>query len=323
MRTTHALITPILFALVLLPALHAATRPAPVPIPELKAWEASMITWGKKLIDQRAQPFSEATVWYYDGQRIFYQIADYTGDPSWNEAARNARDIYRPYVLKNRGRIPGWRVFPQGFLMDWQRNRDTDSRDAVLALASSSAYAPRGGGPGEALSRETAYCIEAYLAAEKLGQPRNPHLAQSVAWALGHIDQWFVQKSSPNWAPFMFALTCEALIQYYDAVSPDPAILEKIRLGAEACWREAWVPADQAFWYRADNKAHGAPDLNLLVAPVYAWLYLKTGDPVWRDRGDQIFAGGVRKAWLGGGKQFSQNYRWSFQYVAWRRQAEK
>jgi hypothetical protein len=38
------------------------------------------------------------------------------------------------------------------------------------------------------------------------------------------------------------------------------------------------------------------------------------------DRGDAIFAGGVRGAWLYAGKAFSQNYRWSFDYVKWRSQ---
>ena len=51
-------------------------------------------------------------------------------------------------------------------------------------------------------------------------------------------------------------------------------------------------------------------------------VYLQTGDTVYRDRGDKAFAGGVRGAWLGGGKPFSQNYRWSFDYVTWRTQAE-
>src|SRR5439155_951696 len=38
----------------------------------------------------------------------------------------------------------------------------------------------------------------------------------------------------------------------------------------------------------------------------------------YRDRGDQVFAGGVLKAFLGSGKQFDQNYAWSFDYVKWR-----
>jgi len=91
-------------------------------------------------------------------------------------------------------------------------------------------------------------------------------------------------------------------------------------------WEFAWIERDQAFYYRNpkpyDPPAEaqkGAPDLNLLIAPAFAWLYRLTGDPSYRERGDRVFAGGVKGAWLGGGKQFSQSYRWSFDYVHWRR----
>ena len=62
----------------------------------------------------------------------------------------------------------------------------------------------------------------------------------------------------------------------------------------------------------------GAPDLNLLIAPAFAWLYQRTGDTTYRDRGDQIFAGGVKGAYLDGAKQFNQSYMWSFDFVKWR-----
>ena len=77
------------------------------------------------------------------------------------------------------------------------------------------------------------------------------------------------------------------------------------------------MPDAEAFWYDSTDATAAAPDLNLLIAPAYAWLYRQTGDPAYRDRGDQIFAGGVKLAWLGA-KQFNQNYRWSFDYVRWR-----
>src|SRR5207249_10848792 len=39
-----------------------------------------------------------------------------------------------------------------------------------------------------------------------------------------------------------------------------------------------------------------APDLNLLIAPAFAWLYKQTGDVTYRDRADAIFVGGVTQA---------------------------
>ena len=59
-------------------------------------------------------------------------------------------------------------------------------------------------------------------------------------------------------------------------------------------------------------------EVDLLIAPAYAWIYHLTGDPVYQVRGDKAFAGGVKGAWLDGGKMFTQSYRWSFDYVKWR-----
>ncbi len=52
-------------------------------------------------------------------------------------------------------------------------------------------------------------------------------------------------------------------------------------------------------------------------------MYLQTGDPKYREEADSIFADGViyNDAIHWAGKEFSQNYRWSFDYVKWRDQA--
>ena len=51
---------------------------------------------------------------------------------------------------------------------------------------------------------------------------------------------------------------------------------------------------------------------------MYGWVYQQTGAQIYRDEGDELFNYGVAGAWLDGGKQFSQNYRWSQKYVEWR-----
>ena len=118
--------------------------------------------------------------------------------------------------------------------------------------------------------------------------------------------------------PFMVGLVSEALIQYYEETK-DSRIPPVIKIAMDGIWDWAWIPADKAFFYESTgDTSSGAPDLNLLIAPAYAWLYRMTGDPVYQERGDLIFEGGVEGAWLDQGKQFSQNYRWSFDFVKWR-----
>ncbi len=93
-------------------------------------------------------------------------------------------------------------------------------------------------------------------------------------------------------------------------------------MAADWLWANAWHPAERAMFYDALNggtgPGTGAPDLNLLIAPMYAFLYAQTGEVKYRDQGDAIFAGGVDLAWLAGAKQFNQSYMWSFDYVKWR-----
>ncbi len=304
------------------------------PIPLLDRWEKQMVTYGAKhsegdIIEKRGT--WEGNVWYYDGQRAYYQIADYTGDVKWIEAAEKVERVYRDgYVVKNNGRTTGYRIFPHGLIEDFKRTGDELSKKAALLLSTRAAYTTRGGGVSTRLSRETAYCLNAYMVAEDLGAPRHPCFDSALDYALGHMDQWFVSKNflednpEGSMPPFMVGLTSEALIQYYEKTK-DPRIPHVVRTAMDWLWENAWVEDDESFYYRnkqpyqpATEPLKGAADLNLLIAPAFAWLYHLTGDPTYRERGDEIFAGGVKGAWLDGGKQFTQSYRWSFDYVKWR-----
>ena len=123
----------------------------------------------------------------------------------------------------------------------------------------------------------------------------------------------------------MVGLTAEALIMHFDKTH-DPRVVPAIKTALDWLWSHAWVPADESFWYenwvsdpgQPFGPRPGSPDLNLLIAPAYAWLYRQTGDVTYRQRGDQIFAGGVKRAFLAGNKQFNQSYWTSFDFVRWR-----
>lgn len=253
----------------------------------------------------------ESQMWYYDGDRVARQIAEYTDTPSWLECAAKSRALYRGYVLQNGGKLPGYRVFPHGLYMDFVATGDEESKRAVLLLASASAFASKSGAVDTVNSRETAFLLNARRLANKLGATHD--LGFMAATALGHLDQWV--RNRPYTQPFMMGLTMEALIGYHEDTG-DGRVLQVIQPALDLLWEQYWDAGTKGFRY--DDKATtGAPDLNMLIAPAFAWVYRMTGDVEYLERGDEVFNGGVAGAYLGQGKQFSQQYRWSFDYVRW------
>jgi hypothetical protein len=296
-------------------------------------WESRMLQLGSLYCNQSdidaaigaGGVVTEGNVWYYDGARVYDQVAGYTGDPSWYTCAGYVNQAYKAWVLSLTtgvnwpvGALNGWRIFPHGLLMEYRRTGDSASLQALSNLAKYSAFAGNGGDPSCAASRETAYIINAYLAAGDAGQPVNPLLATAVNYAIGHIDQWFTSRTCGNTQPFMVGLTMEALINYYQHTG-DVRIPPQVRIAADGLWATAWIPAGNAFYYESvDVPLAAIADLNLLIAPAYAWLWRQTGLARYLQEGDQAFAGGVLYGNFYSGKQYSQNYRWSFDYVKWR-----
>src|SRR5947207_3687121 len=339
--------------IIVIALLTAGSVGAQAPIRQLALCEANMRSYGQlgcEYLGQR-QSFDEyLTEVYYDAERAFQQVAEYTGDGAWLTCTQRAAAIYRDQYVMGApcwgggfGCVPGYWNFTHGLTMDYLRTGDAASRDAVMALSEHAAYAvdttPLEETVSPWLSREVAYAIMSYINAEKVGAAPRARLPQLVDQALGHLDQWFVSRSflCPSFCqpaeaagqyyiqPFMLGLTAEALIMYADKTG-DGRILPAIKTALDWLWDNAWVVADQSFWYEnwvSDPSIpfparRGAPDLNLVIAPAFAWVYQQTGDLTYRDRGDAVFAGGVLNAYLAGGKQFDQNYSWSFDYVKWR-----
>ena len=323
------LLTSVLASLLIVPAAFAED---PVPIPELKRWEENMIKFGEKHKDERAMGIMpEQFVYYYDGEWVFFQIADYTGDRKFIEYAHNCQETYRNHVFAENGKLPGHRIHPHGLYEDFKRFKDEKSKEALLLLARNPIWAPGhpidGGAPDCGACRENAYMLMTMLLAEDLGEKIAPQIEHNVKCSLTCLDQFAISKTAPVIQPFMTGLLSEALIQYAEVRHADTRIVPPLVVFADWLWEHCWVAKDSAFCYlrekpndEATAPKEGCPDLNLLIAPLYAWLYKKTGEVRFRERGDQAFAGGVKGAWLEKGKAFSQNYRWSFSYVKWRRE---
>ena len=337
--------------------------PQPIDPTVLGRWESRMTsygaTYGNPSYIIAHPPGDESGPWYYDGERVFYQIADYTGDSSWVASAEASESVYRPYVVNNNGGIPGYRNFAQGMAMDYARE-PVGSQERTLDAAGVGDLANNCGPypPGiydVALSRETAYALESNLQAKQLGLTiDDAKLQRLVDAALGHLDQWtnmkYIATGDSFVQPFMVGLTCNALIKWYDytvqqhaqnsSFAIDTRVPVAIKTAAD--WLigqtggqyNAWNPAYNSFNYKIHYSGYNVDatqitsvevdqytcQLNLLIVPMFGWLYHNYGETngaIYRQWGDTIFAGGSTVS-VDTGKQFSQNYRVSGDYVQWR-----
>lgn len=300
-------------------------------IPQLARWKTQMLTFGRRngelLLSTELNADQRLDSVYYDGQWVFQRIAEFNAEPVFLRYAKRAGEIYRDeYVFPSKGNAQGFRTFTRGLTQDFLVNNVESSKQAVFLLVEAAAYTRQTTSLDETISadysREVAYAILALLDSETLGRPRSPKLKPLVDQALGHIEQWFATpRSRTILKPFMVALTAQALIEY-DTKVGDARILPALKDAAEKIWTRLWLEDKHCFRYAdrlgEEDGMNPAPDLNLLIAPLYGWLYLKTGEEDFALRGDKIFEGGVTQAFLGNGKQFNQNYRWSFDYVKWR-----
>jgi len=294
----------------------------------------------------------EGGVWYYDGAWVFFQIADYIGashpdHQTFLNGAKAVLDItYRSYAM---GQIPGYRVFAHGLEQDFLRNGNLASKNAVYSLSKKATYCCQTASSAfhgdwnhtPAYSREIAYGLQTSLAARRLhrldpndGYVDKTNLAFYADLSLGYFTQW-MQVKPPYTKPFMMALTAHALIEYAEQIEGDSqasaaekAVVPKILPGVLTAFNWMWESSglldapNKRFFYSIEQPIpsdSNPADLNLLIAPIYAWLYHKTGDEKHRIRADILFSEGVDKAWLGQGKQFSQSYRLSFLYLNWRK----
>lgn len=323
----------------------AQTSPVAIqPIPNLSDWQSNMIVYGQQLCN-RLPTYTGFDQWnnpnglietYYDAESVFYQIADFTGNPAWRQCAQYAEQIYRDrYVMNanngNGGNVPGYWNFSTGLTRDFQLTGDVNSKQAAILLSQNAAFA-RDNTPIEETAsaitmREVSYAIISYLDAEDLGEPRRERLGHLVTQQLGHLDQ----VSTPNGFQttctnvFMAALATDALIRFYEKTN-DPRIPPKLKILADRLWTSHWQPTSKSFkYYNYGSPCQtniisidASPDLNLMIASLYGWLYHQSGNLTYLYRGDKIFAGGVTQSFLGNGKQFDQNYRGSFNYVRWR-----
>jgi hypothetical protein len=150
-----------------------------------------------------------------------------------------------------------------------------------------------------------------------------------------------------GYAPFMGAITSWALISAYEnsgnisgGINLGDRIIPKIERLFDGMWPYYWIPQDNAMKYRWNSWAWtgvasghviaqtgGSTALNNEMAPIYWWLYKKTGKIRHLQRGDALFNGtvGYDSLYYTGGdvqvyhaKEFNELIRWAFDGLGWR-----
>jgi len=286
------------------------------------AFDANMKSFGTQhcaYLKEHVYDDSHLNASYYDAASIYYQIADYTKDASWNSCAQASEWVYRDNYLKASGAPAGYWNFAKGLAEDYKRTNDAVSLTAIDQLKNDAVFCrvsawELGHIAENQYSREVSYCIVTYIEALKLGKPA-PNLPLFITTAKGHVNQW-LSHSDPL-QPFMAALTAKALAQYYDEVQADSTIPPLVANLATETWTK-WDATKKWFNYINWNGTDNLTDLNLLIAPMYAWAYKKLGNSWYGARFDEIFASGVASAYLNSPKVFNQNYFWSMKGLAWR-----
>jgi hypothetical protein len=307
----------------------APTSLPSIPIPQLLRWQSTMQTLGTKWCPAPDAVLSfgvESQVWYYDGARVFFQMSDYTKDSSYDACALSIARQYRDYVVANSGNIPGNRVFTRGLRMAYERTGDASFKDAVILLSTKNIWALRANAVRDSAIREASYIVNAFLDAEKLGAPRHPHLLRYIDYLLGHHDQIFVSKTYTIHQTFYDGLAAEALIDYYEFTG-DARIPPTIKTMLDWMYNSGWNKATGKLVYNPDPLGPTCPnscqvymtDLINLIVPSFAWYWSITGEAIYQERGDEIWSHALDSDISYSGKVFSQNYKWSFDYLRWRK----
>jgi len=291
---------------------------------------------------------------YYDRVQIYYAWWVRTGDIEyWRRATLMAVDYRVAYLEKNRyGSSHHWSQL-EGLALHYVLTGDERSRLAVERTAQILSSYYRRGQLGNTRHHDMESRIQArsLLAALLAWEVQNgAEGLRSAGFAVpaevaASAGQWerdlprmleqILSVQAPDGAyhwggycgasiNYMNGILNDVLIRYHSRFRGDSAIVQSVRRNADWLWSTQWRP-DGSFHYQSaacpTNKSgpSKATDLNLLFVTTFGWLYQKTGDGRYRSAGDQVFAAGLKGAFLQGTKQFNQQYTSSYRYLAYRR----
>jgi len=327
------------------------TKPTYIPaIPGLSGWQTTMTSSSGGALEWCKDPanptevfgfgdFSE--VWFYDGARVYFQMADYAAqnglpDPGWNNCGHNIASQYADFIISTKGAMWGYIVFPHGLAMaSLLYPTETKFQQAFNLMLSNSPDTGLGGRIDDDLIRETSYALEVYTVAESmLGYPRNPNLQRTAEYIMSMLLSYTdgTSRYSSN-QTFFDGLAMEALIDYYQ-LTQDARVPFIVKRMLDNIWANydkidhviVYNPdpvgphcSNTAIWWGTaggDCAMHTIPAqvLHNLISGAFAWYWSVSGDDTYRSEGDELFQWALNSG-IYSGKEFSQVYRWSFYYV--------
>lgn len=322
------------------------------PIPLLSQYTAMGLKYGvihgERLLQPSGAPGSyyaddangKLGAIYYDAGWALFQLKDLLSDTRFEAYAQEAIRVYSAYLdaASPQYQATGWRLFGDAYYHDWIRNGDATSKNYLIQLSQKASFAtdstPLSSIQHVDYSREVSYALRVWILAEKVGEARRVNFDAYVDTIFGHFRQWFVDLSAPYIRPFMVWLSSHALIDFYMHAPDHPRASEVIPTLIQAwdhIWNTCWLAVDKSLQYTDRVVSSGgtepAPDLNLLIVPVFGFLWWQTGEERFRLRGDLLFEGGVTiedewgfitaGGYAAGDKQFFQMYRASQLYIQW------
>jgi hypothetical protein len=271
---------------------------------------------------------------YYDLAFALYQIYYRTGDSYYLNKARTVARAWRDWQgnqeisLQLAGKPTSMTPPPRGF---------STLGLAVYAMETGDAEAARIVNDQARLvevawlhygdTREKAYSMIALLAANVLGKDHRAaarQLLDTMLAAQSAAGNWEDEPGSlvtvPYTLNYMNGLMMEALAMY-DRLIGDTRIVPAMQKCTGWLWNTQWMSTAQSFHYGTVNSGTINTDpaavLNGLFLVGWGWMYEKTGNPIYRTQGDEIFRGLVQRGTteIFSVKQFDQVFRNGSRYM--------
>jgi hypothetical protein len=273
---------------------------------------------------------------FYDLAYVLYQIYYRTGDPAWLTRARQVATDWRdqPNIQSLHtcveqtatwdwglcaGVMAARNMSLMGLAVLGVENNDLEARTLVdlyakfIQIKSDELFWDD--------PRENGYKIMALAAAVELGYPHQALANTMLNTSLSHQQpngSWTINGFYNNCSyslpeNFMLGLLGEGLM-LYDRVIGDARIVPALQLTATWLWSTQWQLADTLGFVYAPPEStciQGGPAhvLNGMFLPIWAYLYMRTGDPLYQTQGHQILQGLVQFGFGGSVKQFNQAFR--------------